>query len=73
LQHVADLGARIVYLGPIAKRSANPHASPYSIADFNEIDPEAGTAQDLRDFVDTAHKLHLKVMLDHRVLPHRPG
>ncbi len=64
LQHVADLGASIVYLGPIAKRSANPQASPYSIADFNEIDPEAGTTQDLRDFVDTAHRLHLKVMLD---------
>jgi cyclomaltodextrinase len=24
LQHVVGLGARIVYLGPIAKRSANP-------------------------------------------------
>ncbi len=41
-----------------------PHASPYSIADYNEIDPECGTARDLHDFVDAAHKLHLKVMLD---------
>lgn len=64
LQHIADLGATIVYLGPIAKRSADPHASPYSIADYNEIDPEVGTKQDLRDFVSAAHKLHLKVMLD---------
>lgn len=64
LKHIAELGATIVYLGPIAKRSANPHASPYSIADYNEIDPEAGTAQDLRDFIAEAHKLHLKVMLD---------
>jgi glycosidase len=64
LQQVADLGATIVYLGPIAKRSAAPNASPYSIADYNEIDPEAGTPQDLHDFVDAAHKLHLKVMLD---------
>ena len=64
LQQIADLGATIVYLGPIAKRSANPQASPYSIADYNEIDPECGTAQDLRDFVAAAHKLHLKVMLD---------
>jgi glycosidase len=64
LQHIADLGATIVYLGPIAKRSANPKASPYSIADYNAIDPEAGSAQDLRDFVAAAHKLHLKVMLD---------
>ena len=64
LQHVADLGATIVYLGPIAKRSAAPDASPYSIADYNEIDPESGSPQDLRDFVDAAHKLHLRVMLD---------
>ena len=64
LPEIAKLGATIVYLGPIAKRSADPKASPYSIADYNEIDPECGTAQDLRDFVAAAHKLHLKVMLD---------
>ncbi|HJT69522.1 MAG TPA: alpha-amylase family glycosyl hydrolase [Terriglobales bacterium] len=64
LKHIADLGATIVYLGPIAKRSANPKASPYSIADYNAIDPEAGTDQDLHDFVSEVHKLHLKVMLD---------
>jgi glycosidase len=64
LQRIADLGAAIVYLGPIARRSANPKASPYSIADYNAIDPEAGTDQDLRDFVAAAHRLHLKVMLD---------
>ena len=64
LRKIADLGATIVYLGPIAKRSANPKASPYSIADYNEIDPETGTAQDLHDFVAEAHKFHLKVMLD---------
>ena len=64
LQRIAELGATIVYLGPIAKRSASPKASPYSIADYNAIDPECGTEQDLRDFVAAAHKLHLKVMLD---------
>lgn len=64
LQQVADLGATIVYLGPIAKRAGEPDASPYSIADYNAIDPEAGTSQDLRDFVAAAHKLHMKVMLD---------
>jgi glycosidase len=64
VRHIAELGATIVYLGPIAKRSANPKASPYSIADYNAIDPEAGTEQDLRDFVSAAHKLQLKVMLD---------
>jgi glycosidase len=64
LQHIADLGATIVYLGPIAKYSAEPDASPYSVANYNEIDPAAGTAQDLHDFVSASHKLHLKIMLD---------
>jgi len=64
LKHIADLGANIVYLGPIAKRTANPDGSPYSIADYNAIDPGVGTAQDLHDFVAAAHQLHLKVMLD---------
>jgi glycosidase len=64
LQQVADLGATVIYLGPIARRSAIPHASPYSIADYNQIDPECGSEQDLHDFVEASHRLHLKVMLD---------
>lgn len=64
LPYVADLGATALYLGPIAKHSVAPHASPYCIADYNEIDPEYGNEQDLRDFFSAAHKLKLKVMLD---------
>ena len=64
LPKIADLGATIVYLGPIAKRSSLPNASPYSIADYNVLDPQFGTPQDLRNFVAAAHNLHLKVMLD---------
>jgi glycosidase len=64
LARVADLGARVVYLGPIAKRSGTPHASPYNIADYNAIDPQHGMEQDLRDFTAAAHKLGLKVMFD---------
>jgi glycosidase len=64
LQRISVLGASVVYLGPIAKRSGVPHASPYNIADYNAIDPQYGTDQDLRDFVGAAHQLHLKVMLD---------
>lgn len=64
LHRVSDLGATVVYLGPIAKRSATPHASPYSIADYNAIDPQYGNEKDLHDFVSAAHNLKLKVMLD---------
>jgi glycosidase len=64
LERIHQLGANIIYLGPTAKRSAAPHASPYNIADYNAVDPQYGTEQDLRDFVTAAHKLGLKVMLD---------
>ncbi len=64
LPYVAELGAGVVYLGPIAKHSAAPHASPYNIADYNAIDPDYGNEGDLHDFVSAAHKLGLKVMLD---------
>src|SRR5581483_8988377 len=64
LDAVADLGAGVLYLGPIAKRSGIPHASPYNIADYNTIDPQYGNEQDLHDFVARAHQLGMKVMLD---------
>ena len=64
LSRIAELGATVVYLGPIAKRSGTPHASPYNIADYNAIDPQYGSEQDLHDFIAAAHKLNLKVMLD---------
>ncbi len=64
LKHVAELGASVVYLGPIAKRSGTPYASPYNIADYSAIDPQYGNDHDLHDFVSAAHQLGLKVMLD---------
>ena len=65
LPYLAELGVKVAYLGPIAKRStAVPNASPYNIADYNAIDPQYGNEQDLHDFINAAHKLGLKVMLD---------
>jgi cyclomaltodextrinase / maltogenic alpha-amylase / neopullulanase len=64
LTRIADLGASVIYLGPIAKRSSQPHASPYNIADYNAVDPQYGIEADLHEFIDAAHKLNLKVMLD---------
>ncbi len=64
LPYLADLGVTTVYLSPIGKRSATPHASPYNIADYNAVDPEYGSEKDLHEFIATAHKLGLKVMLD---------
>ena len=38
--------------------------SPYAVQDYLAVNPEFGTVEDLRHFVDTAHELGLKVILD---------
>ena len=80
LPQVADLGANIIYLSPIclqdddmrrefwstrqkASGTNNPR-NPYRIKDYNKVDPEYGSEADLREFVATAHKLKLRVLLD---------
>ncbi len=50
LGHIGELGATIVNLGPIAKRSEIPKASPYNIADY----AEPVLSRNLHDFVTAA-------------------
>jgi len=80
LPWVRDLGATIIYLPPvqladddtreefwsprqIASRLGNPR-NPYRIKDYFKIDPEYGTPDDLRAFVEKAHQLGLRVLMD---------
>ena len=80
LPSVAELGANILYLSPVclqdddmrqefwskrqmASGTNNPR-NPYRIKDYNQVDPEYGNDADLREFVVTAHKLGLHVLLD---------
>jgi len=80
LPEVAALGVDIVYLCPICLQDDDPRrefwsdrqrasgtnnpCNPYRIKDYDRIDPEYGTPDDLREFVQTAHRLKLRVMLD---------
>jgi glycosidase len=80
LPYLADLGATIVYLTPINRLSTDTRVeywsprmrqsraggakNPYRIADFDSIDPEFGSEADLKELVDKAHSLGLKVMMD---------
>jgi glycosidase len=84
LQHIADLGATIVYLSPLNVHgypSVFGPSTPYEIKDYDAIDPEYGTEADLKALVAQAHKLGLKVILDivfshsanDNVLLHNPG
>lgn len=80
LPYLKELGIDIVYLCPIAladddenpqfwsprqiKSGMNNPQNPYRIKDYFKIDPEYGTDADLHDFVNAAHALGLKVILD---------
>lgn len=80
LPHVAELGANIIYLSPVclqdsdmrqefwstrqkASGTNNPR-NPYRIKDYNRVAPEFGTERDLREFIATAHKHGLRVLMD---------
>ena len=62
LDHVADLGADVVWLSPI-------YASPqddngYDIADYRAIDPMFGTLADFDELVTAVHDRGMKLVMD---------
>lgn len=68
LPRLAEMGVRIVWLMPIhpigeANRKGSL-GSPYAVKDYRAVNPEFGTEADLRAFVEAAHALGMKVILD---------
>ncbi len=80
LAHVASLGVDIIYICPffvtendenrefwskrqLASMTDNPK-NPYKISDYFHVDEEYGPDEDLKAFVDEAHRLGLGVMFD---------
>jgi hypothetical protein len=65
LPYIKRLGATAIWLGPIWKQRADLHTyHGYGIQNFLDVDPHLGTRQDLRNLVDEAHSLGLRVLLD---------
>ncbi|MGC8897768.1 MAG: alpha-amylase family glycosyl hydrolase [Bacteroidota bacterium] len=66
LPYIKDLGATIIWLMPIFDngRPIDQLGAGYSITDFYAIAPQFGTMSDYLAFVDSAHALGLKVILD---------
>lgn len=80
LPHLAEIGVDIVYLCPVNTADDDMDTShwsdrqnksgicnpknPYRMSDYFEVDPEYGTDDDLRAFVNIAHQLGLSVMMD---------
>lgn len=68
LPRLAAMGVDIIWLMPIhpigeANRKGTL-GSPYAVRDYRAVNPELGTEAEFRAFVDEAHRLGLKVILD---------
>jgi glycosidase len=65
LPYLKKLGVTALWIAPVFKNRIELDTyHGYSIQDFLEIDPRFGTRQDLRDLVDAAHDLGLRVLFD---------
>jgi glycosidase len=89
LPELADLGVDILYLCPVCVHDDDPREefwsprqkasgcgnpkNPYRMKDYYAVEPEYGTDADLQEFIDTAHKLGMRVLLDIVFLHCGPG
>lgn len=68
LPRLKALGATVLWLMPInpigEKNRKGTLGSPYSVQDYYGVNPELGTKEDFRHFVDTAHAQGFYVILD---------
>lgn len=68
LAELKELGVTTVWLMPIhpigEKFRKGRFGSPYAIRDYYAINPDYGTTNDLKQLVEQAHALGLKVILD---------
>jgi glycosidase len=61
LDHIRELGVDVIYLTPIF-RSDSVHK--YDTIDYYTIDPSFGTKEDLKEMVEKAHGMGMRVILD---------
>ena len=68
LPRLKELGVDVLWLMPIhpigKENRKGTLGSPYSVQDYYGVNPEFGTKEDLKAFVDAAHAQGFKVILD---------
>ena len=68
LPRLKELGVDILWLMPIhpigKENRKGTLGSPYSVQDYYAVNPEFGTEEEFRAFVDAAHRQGFKVILD---------
>jgi glycosidase len=68
LDRLKELGVNIIWLMPIhptgQEKKKGTIGSPYAVRDFYAINPDYGTAEDLKRLVREAHRRELRVFID---------
>lgn len=67
LPYIQELGINIIWVLPVMKNNQAIDNGPgpgYNITDFYTVAPQYGTVSDFRNFVDQAHLLGMKIILD---------
>jgi len=68
LDRLKSLGVTVIWLMPIhpvgKEKFKGALGSPYAVRDYDAINPEYGTSQDLKELVAAAHKRDIKVFID---------
>ena len=66
LTRINNLGCNILWIMPVCEPSTASQSvgSPYSIKNYEAINPKYGTVSDLQNLVKNAHNLGMKVILD---------
>lgn len=61
LEYIREMGFTGIWLMPIMP---SPSYHKYDVTDYYAIDPAYGTLEDFQEFLDKAHELGIKVILD---------
>jgi cyclomaltodextrinase / maltogenic alpha-amylase / neopullulanase len=68
LDRLKELGVSVIWLMPIHPlgklKAKGTLGSPYAVRDYDAINPDYGTADDLKQLVDAAHRRDMKVFID---------
>jgi alpha-amylase len=61
LDYFSELGVGGLWLMPIMN---SPSYHKYDVTDYKSINPEYGTVDDFKEFIDEAHKRNIRVLVD---------
>ena len=60
LPHIKDLGCTAIYIGPLFESTSHG----YDTKDYRTVDRRLGDNEDFRKFVETAHQMDIRVVVD---------